>query len=698
MKTFEKREPTFGSSSGETNPLPNTNYQVKSKKRIFFRANKHPIINYWLTFIFLTLIGISLLETEFMLYASSGAGSIFSAFPVLRPDILLAMIIIASVTGIFYFLLSGFKPIICLFTAWIVYLFSTAMFTHFSDFELGNVIGSHSSTYISGLIAVAVFIVLFFFGKKTHFLLATMSVGAFIFVFMHQGKPLEEFEVENLVSNSSDNTGQSKYINIMIPSLPSYGYISGLTDMEANKIYRDQLRSIMLGFHAQYGFKLFPNAYVADPSPTVNASNSLNLNVPDDRYSNITSQPAQSKHWQFKKRNSFIATLKNSQLFDTLKSKGYNINAYQSQGLKLCDRGQNNNVSRCVTRIVNPINITNVNYTPFDKAIIIISQWIESANWFNYSAEFIYNRLSKFFNADKIPVIGTSYKGLYVINSLNTLDIALNDIKNDKGNQAYFIILDLPADTYVYDDMCKLKSPDEWNVKYHQPWVKNNRLTEKRSAYFRQTMCLYGKLSQFMHKLQESGILNHSTVIIQGISSMDDMIGTKDIALYTSFLNGQTTNVAISTPDNHTFTINKSICAAPDIVKQTITQQKCIDFDGDTSSKTTKRTIKDKLDAVVYDNDVAQASYQIYTEWFKTWKKNNPENVAPDSIEASRPITLNENEPIVHKQPKMMPLEEKTINKNKVMSGQIKDTPEAKVESLSEMSREPIEEVGGENL
>ena len=46
----------------------------------------------------------------------------------------------------------------------------------------------------------------------------------------------------------------------------------------------------------------------------------------------------------------------------------------------------------------------------------------------------------------------------------------------------------------------------------------------------------------------------------------------------------------------------------------------------------------------------------------------------------------------------MMPLEEKTISKNKVMSGQIKDTPEAKVESLSEMSREPIEEVDGENL
>ncbi len=691
MKTFEKKEPSFGSPSEDNVPI--TTYQVSSKKRrLFFNSNKHPIVSYWFTLIFLALIGISLLETEFVLYTSSGAGNIYSIFPMPRPDIMLAMIIIACITGILYFLFSGFKPMLCLLTAWIVYLFTSAMFAHFSDFALDAVIGGHSSTYISGLIAVAAFVILFFFGKKIHFLLACASVAGFVFVFLHQNQNQNEFEINKIADTSTNSNEQSKFINIMLPSLPSYGYISGLSDVEANKIYRDQLRAIMLGFYAQYGFKLFPNAYVSDTSPTVNIANTLNLNVPEDRYSNLTSQPTQNNHWQFKKRNNFIASLAGSQLADKLKSNGYSISAYQSQGLRLCGPNSAVDVSRCVTRIVNPLNIEHLDYSTFDKAIISLAQWIENAGWFDYSAKVVYNRLVKFYNADKTPIIGTSYKNLHVINSLQMLDIALNDITSDKGKNAYFIVVDMPSDLYAYDDMCKLKDPNEWNVKYNQQWVPKNRLNEKRSAYFRQTMCLYGKLSQFMHQLQESGIYDNATIIIQGVSGMDDMIGTKDIALYTSFLNGQTTDVAITSPDSRKFTINKSICSVPDIVNQAITQQKCLDFNGDTSSKTTKRTIKEKLDAIIYNNDTAQASYQKYIEWFTTWKKNNPEHITPDSIEMSKPITLENNDnQIVRKQPKMLPLEEKNIGKSKVMSGQINITPETKYESLSEMSREPVE-------
>ena len=45
----------------------------------------------------------------------------------------------------------------------------------------------------------------------------------------------------------------------------------------------------------------------------------------------------------------------------------------------------------------------------------------------------------------------------------------------------------------------------------------------------------------------------------------------------------------------------------------------------------------------------------------------------------------------------MLPLEEKSIGTSKVMSGQVNVEPEAQVKSLSEMSREPVEESNDKN-
>lgn len=693
MNVSDRKEPSFTTHEGLTAP-----YEIKPSKRIHRSSGKkHPIMNYWLNFIFLTVIGFCLLGTNFILYASSGAGNIFSSFPMLRPDIIISIVIIALVITLIYFLLSGFTLMLCILTSGIVYMFSTAMFTQFSDFSTNSVISGHSSTYISLAIAIISFVILFFTNKKIRFLLACTAATFFVVITTSQNTTINKFRTEQLAANKAPENGHSKFINIMIPGLPSYSYITTLSDENVNRIYRDQLRSIMLGFYAQYGFKLFPNAYVPDSYSVINAADTLNMSVPNDKYANIKSSLKEDTHWQFKTPNVFTASLANSKLISSLKSKGYNINAYQSQGLKLCDTNNPNDISRCVTRIATPVNFEHPSYSPMDKAGILLSQWLESTGWFNYSAKIIYNRLSKFIDIDQTPVISTSYKGLYVIDSLQTLDVALNDIINDKGNQAYFIMLDIPSDTFVYDEMCKLKDIGEWRVKYNQPWVPKTKLTEKRSAYLRQTMCLYGKLSQFMQNLQTNNFLADSTVIIQGISGMNDMIGLDDITLYTSFLNSKITSVAIKSPNNRKFTINKSICATPDIINQIITEQKCVDFNGDTSSKTTKKTIRDILEAIAYNNDIAQQSYQKYIEWLKSWNQANYQSISSDNeINTSSPNTDSDDE-IIHKEPQMLPLEEKSIGTSKVMSGQVNVEPEAQVKSLSEMSREPVEESNDKN-
>lgn len=96
----------------------------------------------------------------------------------------------------------------------------------------------------------------------------------------------------------------------MMPNLPAYGYIASLEDKEAGKAYRDQLKEIMLGFYAKYGFKLYPNSYVSGSNPYINAADSLNYKVPENLLDNLQTQVMKDSYWQFKNRNIFEAYLK----------------------------------------------------------------------------------------------------------------------------------------------------------------------------------------------------------------------------------------------------------------------------------------------------------------------------------------------------------------------------------------------------
>ena len=69
------------------------------------------------------------------------------------------------------------------------------------------------------------------------------------------------------------------------------------------------------------------------------------------------------------------------------------------------------------------------------------------------------------------------------------------------------------------------------------------------------------------------------------------------------------------------------------------------------------------------------------------WNQNNFQSLAKLPTKATG---LLPEEVVINKQPEMLPLEEKTIEGQKIMEGQVNVAPEAKVESLSEMSKEPI--------
>ena len=692
MNYFDRQEPSFDSEAEQKTasrePTPVSAPPAPRYKRR--KVKKHTLLYYWLNLIFFTIIGFSLLAIDFVLYASSGAGNIYSAFPMLRPEIMTSLVIIGAVTAVIYFCLSGFVLLLSLLTAGIMYMFGTAMFSQFANFSSATLTTGHSASYISLGLALIAFAILFFSNKKIRFFFACAAAFAFGAVLLHQNYEKPEFEIEENAGASTSSEKGKKFINIMLPNAPAYGYIAGLEDNEAGKIYRDQLSSVMLGFYAKFGFKLFPNAYVGGRNPYVNAADSLNYAVPENNLENLQTQVMKDSYWQFKKRNDFEAYLKNSAMIDRLKNDGYAISAYQSHGINLCRKNNQNNVFRCVTKITNPAILDSPLYSVFDRTEILIAQWLESTNWFEYLGETLYNRLKTFYNPDITPIAGMSYKNIYAVNSLKTLDLVMKHIEQDRGDNAYFVFLDMPSDIFVYDDMCKLKSINSWLPKNNQLWVGRNRVIEKRNAYFRQTMCLFGKLSQFMQNLQKSGELANATIVIQGLNGMDDLLGDKDATLVKNFLNGQMATAAVYMPEQHRFTINKSVCSIPDIINQQFNGKKCEEFKGVSSSKTTKQAIRDHLNSVAYTNASAQQAYQKYVDWFRMWNQNNFQSLAnlPEKATGLPPEEI----VIKHSADELPPLEEKKLDNLHMMKGEIKVAPETKVESLSKMSREPVSE------
>lgn len=681
MNYFEHKEPVFDHSddnSAERELTITSIIDNQPKKAIKKRKKRlSSFASYWLNLIFLFAIGFSLLGIDFILHNATAGGSIFASFPVLRSEIMLSLTIIAVLCGIIYFCLSGFTILLCILTGGIAYLSFYAFLNQFADFSTLTTLG-YSSVYIAGAGALLVFSLLFFSNTKFRFLLAIIILAVFGFVFHKCNHSLPESSVEIYQNATASAPTKQKIVNIMLPSLPSYALLSTLDDQNTNKFYRDQLLSIMMGFYAKYNFKLYTNAFTKSGNPYLNAADSLNMSLPEDIYANLQNKLIKTNRWNFGQHNNFDIYMQNYKLLDLLKEQGYNINAYQSSGINLCQKNNQNVVNRCTTQNTFPSFQKHQNtLSTLEQSAILLINWLESTRWMDWLAKPIYQSINHIFSADNIPTIGNSYKKISVINSIQTLNTLFADISKDEGNNAYFVLLDF-SDMFLFDDMCQLKDISSWQVKNNHQWAKQNNTMEKRSAYFQQAMCLYGKLSQFMQNLQNIGALNNTVVIIQGLNGIDDL--HEDEALLTSFLNTQMSPLAIYTPENKSFSINKSICPSPSIIKQLFTKEKCIDFEGTNIAKSTRNNIIQHINSVSYTSDKIQNYYREYSKWLRSWNEKNFQSAASSSVSANTP----EPEPeIIRPKAQLIPLEEKTITTQKVTQKTITSTPETKVESIS---------------
>ena len=181
-----------------------------------------------------------------------------------------------------------------------------------------------------------------------------------------------------------------------------------------------------------------------------------------------------------------------------------------------------------------------------------------------------------------------------------------------------------------------------------------------------------------MEKLKNIGELKNTTVIIQGLIGMDDF---EDETTYTQFLNAQMTPLAIYTPGNKTFSINKVICSSPSIINQFFNDEKCVNFAGINIAKSTRDNILKHLNKIVYTPDKIQQFYKEYNEWSRPWNEQNFQSAASAS---------NNSDPepeIIRPKAQLIPLEEKNITKQNITQKTINTAPEIENESISDAAR-----------
>lgn len=104
------------------------------------------------------------------------------------------------------------------------------------------------------------------------------------------------------------------------------------------------------------------------------------------------------------------------------------------------------------------------------KTYLLLIQWLESTG--------LITDLSMVNEGMKLIVPGLpnnqfSTKQLYVANSFKALDLLAKDISTDRGNNAYFVIMDMPAELFIYDSFCNLKPLSQWISADSANTVKN---------------------------------------------------------------------------------------------------------------------------------------------------------------------------------------------------------------------------------
>ena len=570
--------------------------------------------------LYIALFMFCIILADIVLFAYSRDIPLFMENGMLIKPFLIIAGISLSASLILSLVLFNFRVIrsilVAVFVSFFIFVFfkQFAMFTQ--DITVGdNIIPLSALFGVSG--GVLTYAVLAQNNVLYKLLLLVSSVilllhiaSAYIFCY---NKISDYIEVRNYQPNGK---GKGKrFVYVFLPNLSSYQYMSSIRTP-----YAINTQQIMQGFFQKNNFTVYSRAYNKDVDYIQTVVRMLNPSTKNGLKGHLMNTKLIKDYWKFRNLRDDFIYLKDNELYDYLQAKGYTVSAYKSKDIDLCSKKHKDSVARCVEKTTKAFNVNNQLLTLQQNLRIFAIQWLMGSHLFKD-----YNSLLKMFAEylpiSDLPIIGTNYNNVYTLNSVDVFDILLEDMKKDSGKQAYFVLTDTPSNIFVYDEYCRVKPLDKWLNISQINWLSNPQDGSLQKAYLQQTRCLFGKLEDFISKLRQNDLWNNTSIIIQGVSSVNDFEIEHTNNVKVSFVNEHLTTMAIHNEGMKNNKVDDGICPTNVILSDYLFgTHKC----KDEKLNFNEVVVKDIVARINrYSQGFSDNYIKKFENWYKKWQERN---------------------------------------------------------------------------
>lgn len=617
----------------------------REQEEIRTKRRKRNLRQYWADFLLGAVLSGIFVGIDFTLFAGAGSYSLFTPAQNLTSEAfyIIAAIFAAALIISWLFSFSRWAQNLVPAAAFGFLIF--AVFNQFALFDRGSFLASSLGALFNADLS-AVFI------TSSHIITAVLSAFAMWIFLLRSRRPtmayftgivllswaglLSEayfnpvsrnfktaYEPYKTAAAAPEKSAASKrFIYLAFPGLGSYAGLNELISVKSGQREYNQIiqtaKDSMLGFYANNNFNFYPHAYIDQSNPFLNLTETFNpVNFGKDPSEYTLNNVMLKSFWNFNNISDSKIYLKDNKLFDSFRKNNYELKVYQSRGIETCYVNNELAVSKCVVKANLPMNFTDTSFTTLQKSALLGAQWLESAGLTDDFS--VLTPLFKLIaSGNNVPAINFKTSQLYVANSFQTLDLILRDINNESSDAAYFAVIDLPSDLYMYDSFCKLKPMADW---ISSGAAKD--LSAQKQAYAEQTACLFGQLENFIQQLAAAGKLDSSVIVLQGLNT--PKFGTRQPTdTFEKIKTSQTVTMAIHDPLQTNYTIHDELCLAPAILKSYLYKKvPCRPFENLPMVPVLQKEIAAKFAAETISEAEITAAINNFITWYGGWAEAN---------------------------------------------------------------------------
>ena len=602
------------------------------------------------------LIVAALAALDFVLFAKSGSYSIFTDAQTINIESLYLISGLAILFFLINFLLSFSRFLQNLWVAVVSALFLLAIMNQFALFDKGSILANSFSSILTAealeyfnyyshiILAVAAGLVVLVFTTFAGRMTQTYILGILLFIFgwnfleNYFNPTATQFKTlyDNPTVNVAENKSDQRFIYIAMPGLTSVDVLNGFsTGTPAAKQSTSVKTAIdaMLGFYTQNNFTLYANAYTSTSYPFLNLVTAFNPSDHKENYADYTlSNVLLRSYWNFDELHTPMLYLKSNKMFNHFRKDDYQLKVYENHGVETCYVNNEIAVSKCIKSSNLPFAMDDMNLTAMQKGILLFDQWLESTGLVADINQ-VNSVLQLVLSSQNFPAADFNYQQFSIVNSFKTLDVMAHEIDRDEGKNAYFAIIDMPADLYIYDSDCKIKPISRWIS------ADSTNAQQKKDAYAEQITCMIGQLENFIQNLTNSGAMRDTTIVIHGLNTPKRM--TAVTAEPFEDIVNRTVSFAIYRPSNDQPSINNEVCNVDNIINSLIKKDAaCQPYDDMGFANQIKDELNRKFAQIAITDKQIKSALPEFFKWYDDWAKvnskdNNLSNLVNDKSEDS---------------------------------------------------------------